>query len=97
MAIELDTDIGSAKEPKPVRQKRGAKAAQAKAASTDIVLSNLTHAAIPYDATARGEMIAEAAYYLAEQRGFEPGHELEDWISAEREIDARLYGETHVF
>jgi hypothetical protein len=28
-------------------------------------------------------MIAEAAYYLAERRGFEPGHELEDWLAAE--------------
>lgn len=27
--------------------------------------------------------IAEAAYYLAEKRGFEPGHELEDWLTAE--------------
>lgn len=31
-------------------------------------------------------MIAEAAYYRAEQRGFEPGHELEDWLVAEQEI-----------
>jgi hypothetical protein len=31
-------------------------------------------------------MIAEAAYYLAERRGFEPGHELEDWFTAECEI-----------
>ena len=31
-------------------------------------------------------MIAEAAYYLAERRGFQPGHELEDWLVAECEI-----------
>jgi DUF2934 family protein len=31
-------------------------------------------------------MIAEAAYYLAERRNFEPGHELEDWVAAESEI-----------
>ena len=30
--------------------------------------------------------VAEAAYYLAEHRGFEPGHELEDWLEAERQI-----------
>jgi DUF2934 family protein len=30
--------------------------------------------------------IATAAYYLAERRGFEPGHELEDWLTAEREV-----------
>ena len=32
-------------------------------------------------------MIAEAAYYCAEQRGFEPGHDLEDWLDAEARID----------
>ena len=30
--------------------------------------------------------IAVAAYYRAEQRGFEPGHELEDWIAAEKDV-----------
>lgn len=30
--------------------------------------------------------IAELAYYKAEQRGFEPGHEMEDWLEAEREL-----------
>ncbi len=28
--------------------------------------------------------LAEAAYYLAEQRGFEPGFELDDWCTAEK-------------
>ena len=35
----------------------------------------------------RGAMIAEAAYYRAQGRGFEPGHELEDWVAAEGEIE----------
>ena len=35
-------------------------------------------------------MICEAAYYRAEHRGFEPGHELEDWIAAEAEIERLL-------
>lgn len=39
------------------------------------------------DRTAR---IAQAAYFRAQQRGFEPGFELEDWLAAEREIDALL-------
>jgi len=30
--------------------------------------------------------IAELAYYKAEKRGFEPGHELEDWLEAEQEL-----------
>jgi hypothetical protein len=39
---------------------------------------------------AREEMIRVAAYYIAEQRGFVPGAELEDWLIAESEIDALL-------
>ncbi|HEY8051341.1 MAG TPA: DUF2934 domain-containing protein [Steroidobacteraceae bacterium] len=35
-------------------------------------------------------MIAEAAYYCAEQRGFDPGRELDDWLAAESRIDAAL-------
>ena len=31
-------------------------------------------------------VIAVAAYYRAERRNFEPGHELEDWLNAEAEI-----------
>jgi hypothetical protein len=35
-------------------------------------------------------MIATAAYYCAERRHFAPGHELEDWLAAEREINTSL-------
>jgi hypothetical protein len=35
-------------------------------------------------------MIAENAYYRAERRGFLPGHEMEDWLAAEREVDSLL-------
>jgi len=41
----------------------------------------------------RREMIATAAYHIAEQRGFEPGHELDDWIAADAAIDAMLIRE----
>ena len=34
----------------------------------------------------REQMIAEAAYYRAEQRGFVPGNEMSDWLQAEAEI-----------
>jgi hypothetical protein len=34
----------------------------------------------------RRERIAKAAYFLAERRGFEPGHEAEDWAAAELEV-----------
>lgn len=34
--------------------------------------------------------ISESAYLKAEQRGFEPGHEMDDWLAAEAEIRAAL-------
>ena len=42
------------------------------------------------DPQVRLRMIAEAAYYLAEKRGFIHGHHDQDWAQAEREIDALL-------
>lgn len=39
-----------------------------------------------------GSMIATAAYFLAAARNFSPGHELDDWLEAERSVHARLYG-----
>jgi hypothetical protein len=35
-------------------------------------------------------LVAEAAYFRAERRGFVPGHEAEDWLAAEAEIALRL-------
>jgi hypothetical protein len=41
------------------------------------------------DPRSRQERIAEVAYQLAQKRDFAPGHELEDWLAAEAEIDQR--------
>lgn len=38
----------------------------------------------------RQEMIAIAAYYLAERRGFAPGGAEADWLRAEQVIDAMI-------
>jgi hypothetical protein len=38
----------------------------------------------------RNALIAKAAYFRAESRGFAPGHETEDWLAAESEVDAKL-------
>ncbi|HEB94162.1 MAG TPA: DUF2934 domain-containing protein [Gammaproteobacteria bacterium] len=35
-------------------------------------------------------MIAEAAYFIAEHRGFSAGGELGDWLQAEREVQTSL-------
>jgi hypothetical protein len=38
------------------------------------------------------KLISEAAYYRAKQRGFAPGHEVEDWVQAEAEVMRRIGG-----
>ncbi len=35
--------------------------------------------------------IRRLAYLLAERRGFEPGHDTEDWLTAEREVMQRYH------
>jgi Protein of unknown function (DUF2934) len=36
------------------------------------------------------ELIAEAAYYRAQKRGFTPGLEAQDWVDAEAEVMERV-------
>ena len=43
-------------------------------------------------AEGRRRMIAEAAYFRAQKRGFDGGDPVDDWLAAEREIDAALPG-----
>lgn len=52
------------------------------------------HAWLPtaIDAEARRMMVAQAAYFRAEKRGFAAGSELDDWLEAEREIARLLDG-----
>ena len=35
-------------------------------------------------------IIAEYAYYKAQQRGFEPGYDFQDWITSEKDIINKL-------
>ncbi len=44
-------------------------------------------AAVNADFTAA---VAERAYFRALHRGFAPGHEIDDWLVAEREVAAML-------
>lgn len=43
------------------------------------------------NAEERNRLVAQAAYFRAEKRGFAPGCELQDWIEAEAEV-LRLIG-----
>jgi len=40
----------------------------------------------------RHAMIAETAFYYAEQRGFQGDMAMDDWLRAEAKIDARIAG-----
>lgn len=46
------------------------------------------HSIATVSAERRHRMIAHVAYYFSQERGFAPGHELDDWLAAERQIDA---------
>jgi hypothetical protein len=67
---------------KPVR--KTLTTARKKAAAPAVVIAT-PKAVIPLDL--QGE-IEKAAFYLAAERQFAPGHELEDWLEAERRIKA---------
>lgn len=43
----------------------------------------------------RHALIAEAAFFIAQERGFAPGHELDDWLAAEREVDQGMSATEH--
>ena len=45
-----------------------------------------TASAAAIDTQKRQVLIAQAAYFRAEKRGFAPGGELRDWVEAEAEV-----------
>jgi Protein of unknown function (DUF2934) len=64
------------------KRERGEKMAKTAKANTPEMMAGPEMGHGPQGRT----LIAEQAYYKAEQRGFEPGHELDDWIEAEQEF-----------
>jgi hypothetical protein len=52
--------------------------------------SPFTRPTLPVDSSAYRELVAIAAYYRAQRRGFQPGGEVEDWLEAEREVATRI-------
>jgi len=49
-----------------------------------------SHARAEMSADELNKLIAEAAYFRAQERGFAPGYELQDWIEAEAEVMGRI-------
>jgi hypothetical protein len=68
-----------------------------KRAASIHLLGNLALYIVPRAGEDRRVSIAKIAYFKAERRGFAPGHEIEDWLAAEDEVDQRLAGEGRVF
>jgi len=56
--------------------------------TANVVAAQSDATQVPSSAEARHQRIAVTAYFLAEARGFEPGHDHEDWYTAERLIDS---------
>lgn len=53
-------------------------------------LAKAAQASTPTNPVELTEMIATAAYFIAAERNFAPGNELDDWLAAERQV-RRLY------
>lgn len=53
-----------------------------------------THEAAFIEPDHRRAMISDAAYFRAEKRDFSPGHDVDDWLEAEQEIDSLLDADT---
>jgi hypothetical protein len=69
-----------------VRLQRKKKATMTKSSSFDRPMESDWH-----------RMISEAAYFLAENRGFESGRALDDWLEAERKVKEDLAGGQNEF
>jgi hypothetical protein len=80
----------------PMQPRRGAPRKRAKQAPKSAADPSLTpnsivsRSAAFIEPEARQAMICEAAYFLAEKRGFDPGHDVDDWLLAEQQIDQTL-------
>jgi hypothetical protein len=75
------------------REKNPTTGVARKRAPRKTAIAQAVESAVPAPFTGpeqRAALIAEAAYFRAEKRGFAPGHEQEDWLAAEAEVDARL-------
>ena len=73
----------SSKNPAPAAAAKAAPAAVAPAAKPSATGKAPTSAE-------RTKMIADAAYFIAQKRGFSGSKEREDWLSAEKQVDELL-------
>jgi Protein of unknown function (DUF2934) len=76
--------------PRPNKSRANSEHRTARDAQPEIVSTTLTKVSRkdvePLTDEQRRELIAVTAYYLAERRNFQPGHEEDDWLAAEVQI-----------
>lgn len=85
-APKASTEKAVAKSPAPkVATKKVASAVAAKPAKAPAKKTGIS-----VSPEQRYHMIATASYFLAERRGFATGHEMDDWATAEAQVEAML-------
>jgi hypothetical protein len=89
-AVTKPTSASSAETPRPASTPEAAPARAKRAAKPKAPTPAAAPAKPHLSEETRRAMIAESAYLRAERRGFAPGGEVEDWMAAEREVDALL-------
>ena len=89
-SLLMANQIAKAASSKPAKQQMPAAApgTQPSAGSKPNLLLGSSLASVT--AEMRRTMIAEAAYFIAERRGFGSGRDVDDWLLAEKQIDATL-------
>lgn len=86
---KAETTEGAA--PKRTRKPKAVEAAVTEAPAEQVAAAAPEQqAAVSFSEEERLRHIQEAAYYIAERRGFAPGNEHDDWVQAEMEVAARL-------
>jgi hypothetical protein len=74
---------------RPRPRKTATKTAAKKVPSAKAAAAQRSPEAAPSVPADRESLVRMAAYLRAERRGFAPGYEIEDWLAAEAEVDAR--------
>jgi hypothetical protein len=93
-ATPSDTDFGTAEAraavtvPETRRSETGKTETKTPARKPEIVRTEPRANVVPINLE---DEIRRLAYLLSERRGFEPGHEAEDWTAAEREVRQRYH------
>lgn len=74
----VHTDVTETLAAEPVKQIR----------KPSIVKNEMRASVLPINLE---DEVRRLAYLMAERRGFEPGHETEDWLAAEHEVRQRYH------